>query len=413
MLVTAGLHALCTLTTALPGVLAPVAARDFGLPASQVGVMIALHYLITVPSGLASAALMSRYGAIRVLQMAAVGTGLAALSCAVAGFVAAGTALPESAGWLFVAWLLLTGMVYGTGYGLINPVSANVLFFATPLSLRALAFSLKQTAVPIGFGLAGLVIPALLILMRWQWVAVVLGLMMMTVVLLLAAAPLRMPAPARSSGRLLRFADFVDPVTEILRDRGLRRRALMALAYSSTQTVTVAYLVTFLSLEIKLSLVAAGSILAISQVGGVIGRVLFGVAADLWLKPGLQLGLSGIATGLACLAMVTITPQWPYVAISALCLVFGMVSFAWNGVFHAEIASIAPPQQIGRLTGAMQVFISGGAMGGPAAFSLILAVSGSFSLAFLLLALPTLLVGSISVLAIRPRRAPAAARGLH
>ena len=63
--VTAGLHAVCTMTTAAPGVLAPVAARDFGLPVSQVGVMIALHYFATVPSGLASAALQARYGAVR------------------------------------------------------------------------------------------------------------------------------------------------------------------------------------------------------------------------------------------------------------------------------------------------------------------------------------------------------------
>ncbi|MBM3346577.1 MAG: hypothetical protein FJY55_08810, partial [Betaproteobacteria bacterium] len=55
VLVTAGLHALCTMATALPGVLAPVAARDLGLPAAQVGIMQSLHYFTTIFFGLAAA----------------------------------------------------------------------------------------------------------------------------------------------------------------------------------------------------------------------------------------------------------------------------------------------------------------------------------------------------------------------
>jgi MFS family permease len=122
-------------------------------------------------------------------------------------------------------------------------------------------------------------------------------------------------------------------------------------------------------------------------------RILLGISADLWMKPRIQLAAAGIATAVCCLAMIAITPQWSPAAITALCVLFGTLSFAWNGVFHAETASIAPAGQIGRVTGGMQVFVSAGAMGGPALFSLILALTDSFAVAFFVLALPTLAVG--------------------
>ena len=393
------------MTTAAPGVLAPVAAREFGLPVSQVGVMIVLHYFATVPSGLASAALQARYGAVRVLQMSAIGVAVAILSCALAGFVAIGTDFPVTAGWLFALWLLATGVIYGTGYGLINPVSANVLFHATPVKLRSAAFSIKQTAVPVGFGLAGLFIPLLLTQMRWQWVAVILACILVAAALAMFAARLYVPGVGASGGSLLRWNDFIGPVRDILHDPMMRRRGMMAVAYSGTQTAITAYLVTFLNVEIGMTLVAAGSVMAMAQVGGVTSRILLGVSADLWMKPRIQLAIAGIATAVCCIAMVAITPQWPYAAITALCVLFGTLSFAWNGVFHAETASIAAPGQIGRVTGGMQVFVSAGAMGGPALVSLILALTSSFGVAFVVLALPTLVVG---VMFLSPAREGAA-----
>lgn len=398
------------MTTAAPGVLAPVAAGEFGLPVSQVGVMIALHYFATVPSGLASAALQARYGAVRVLQMSAIGVAMAMLSCALAGFLAIGTDLPATAGWIFAAWLLATGVIYGTGYGLINPVSASVLFHATPVKLRSAAFSIKQTAVPVGFGLAGLCIPLLLTQMRWQWVAVTLAGMLVAATLALFAARLYVPIVAPSPGGLLRWADFSGPVRDVMRDPMMRRRGMMALAYSATQTAVTAYLVTFLNLEIGMTLLAAGSVMAMSQAGGVASRILLGISADVWMKPRIQLAVAGIATAVCCLAMIAITPQWPPAAITTLCVLFGTLSFAWNGVFHAETASIAPPGQIGRVTGGMQVFVSAGAMGGPALFSLILALTASFGTAFFVLALPTLVVGCMFLAPARERIAQGPAR---
>lgn len=406
MLVTAGLHALCTMATALPGVLAPVAARDFGLPAAKVGAIQALHYFTTIFSGLMAAPLLARIGAVRVLQVTLLTTALAALSCGVAGWVAVGMTGAPGAPLLLGLWLLATGIVFGTGYGLVNPVSANVLFVATPPAMRSLVFSIKQTSVPVGFGLAGVAFPFLVLVMPWQWVCIVMAVVL--VIVALAINPVRLAVQEVAQGtaqvtgharrQLLRWSDFSSPLRDVLATRTWRRRALMALSYSATQTAATAYTVSFLNLEIGLSLVAAGSVFAIAQIGGVTGRIGLGAIADRWVKPRLQLGLVGIATAFFSFSMVAITPQWPLAAITVLCAVFGIVSFAWNGVFFAETASIAPSGRIGHYTGGIQVFISLGAMLGPALYAFIVTLSDSYALGFALMAIPSLLVGILYLL---------------
>jgi len=156
--------------------------------------------------------------------------------------------------------------------------------------------------------------------------------------------------------------------------------------------------VSFLNLEIGLSLIAAGSVFAIAQIGGVAGRIGLGAIADLWVMPRLQLGLVGIATAIFSLSMVAITPQWPLIAITVLCALFGIVSIAWNGVFIAETAALAPAGRIGHYTGGVQVFISLGAMLGPGLYALIVTFSDSYALAFALLGIPPLLVGILFLL---------------
>lgn len=394
--VTAGLHAVCTTATALPGVLAPIASRDFGIAPSKVGIMQAMHYLTTVFTGLVAVPLMARWGPVRVLQFTACMTGLAATSCGLAGLAATGgDGLPTM---LIVLWLLATGVLFGTGYGMINTVSSNVLFAATPPSMRSLIFSIKQTAVPVGFGLSGLLFPLLLLWMPWPWVAITMGAILFTIAVAMMRLHLVVQDAAVARRALVRWSDISGPLGDVFADRMWRRRALMAVAYSTTQTAVVAYMVTFLSVEIGLTLAVAGGVYAIAQLGGVAGRIGLGLLADLWVKPELQLGLVGLLTAAACVSMIAITSAWPVAAITVLCVILGVLSFAWNGTFMAMTAASAPEGKIGHFTGGMQVFIGLGAMIGPALFALILSLSASYSLAFLLISLPTIFAAFMMLL---------------
>jgi MFS family permease len=402
--VTTGLHTLCTIASAAPGVFAPVAARDFGLPASQVGIMVALHYLMTLPSGLASAPLQARYGAVRVFQITTGVCALATLCIALAGFAAETTAFAGSASarsLLFAFVLLSLAVLFGLGYGMINPASSQVLFHVSPRELRSLMFSIKQTAVPIGFALAGLIFPLLLLTMRWEWTLVLVAGLLALLTVALPASGIESRAarhPADFSGQLspkplIRWSDFTGPMRYIWRSPLMRQRSLMAVAYTARQSAVTAYMISYLNLELGLSLVLAGGVFAFSQFAGVAGRILFGIAADRTVKPRVQLALIGIATAFCSFCVAAMTPAWPVAAITLLCALLGATSMAWNGVFIAETASLAPAGEISSLTGGMQVFIALGALAGPGLYAAIVTAGGSYSLAYGLLGIPPLLVG--------------------
>src|SRR6266849_1276908 len=61
----------------------------------------------------------------------------------------------------------------GAAQGPINPASAHVLAQRVPREWFGTVFSLKQTGVPIGFALAGLIFPFLLELVGWRGASLV------------------------------------------------------------------------------------------------------------------------------------------------------------------------------------------------------------------------------------------------
>src|SRR3954462_7137054 len=134
------------------GVMMPAVARDLAIDAKLVGVFTALIYGVAAVVALIAAGPIVRLGAVRICQaallMAAIG--LALNSIALVGATVAAV--------LFI----------GAAQGPINPSSAHILAQRVPREYFGMVFSLKQTGVPIGFALAGIVFPALLAWVGWQ-----------------------------------------------------------------------------------------------------------------------------------------------------------------------------------------------------------------------------------------------------
>jgi len=71
---------------------------------------------------------------------------------------------------------LLATAIIGLGYGPLTPASSQVLAAQTQSQAFALLVSVRQTSVPLGGVLAGLVAPQLILRLGWQSSCVVLGL---------------------------------------------------------------------------------------------------------------------------------------------------------------------------------------------------------------------------------------------
>jgi MFS family permease len=358
-------------------VLVPVEATP-RLSAAGLGLYLLFAYTGAVLGSLAAGPLVERYGAIRASQWA--------LLLSAVGLVLAGV---WPGGVMGAAFLL------GLGYGPITPASSHVLNHTTPAHQRNLVFSIKQTGVPVGVALSGFCVPLLATATNWMWTLVILGggcaavaAMAMPVQAQMdaqtASAP--SPAPAQRGGALRHLlARLLEPLAVIWRHRPLRVLAAVSFILSGMQIALAAYLVSYLTASLAMTALLAGSVLALSQMGGVVGRIAWGYVADRFLRPLTMLSLLAMVSASASLVTASLA-MWsappPGLFLMVLMFIFGASASGWNGVYLAEVARQAPAGSVGLATsGTLACTFLGVLLGAPL-FGLVASSSGSFSAAF-------------------------------
>ncbi|MFQ6024473.1 MAG: MFS transporter, partial [Acidiferrobacterales bacterium] len=350
-------------------VVAPEAAPDIGVAATYIGVFTSIVYIFAMLSGTVTGTFMFRYGAVRVCQFT--------MLAAAAGMVAIALASPFTA----VVSAILLGLAYGT----FNPASAHVLNKISTNRSRPIIFSIKQTGVPLGGGLAGLMVPLLTVMFGWQVAASTVGVVALVVMVLVQ--PLRSTFDAdRKPNWSLRSASVIAPLRLVLGDRLLRKFSIAGFAYSGCQVSVGAFFVVYLAHALAMSLVQAGLVFAYVQTGGIFGRILWGIIADRWLSTRMLLVGLGLLIAVCLVATASFTPGWPLAVIMAVGFVLGASSFGWVGIYLSEIAKLAPEGKVGEATGGTQFIYFGGVVVVPPCFGALVNLTGSYTFAFFVIA---------------------------
>ncbi|MCH8097210.1 MAG: MFS transporter [Proteobacteria bacterium] len=348
-------------------IFAVVAAADLGVPARWVGAYIGLIYAGAMFSSVLGGVLVLRFGAVRVSQVC---------------LLLAATSLSLTA----TAWLpavVFSTLVMGIAYGPPTPASSHILARLTPERLMPLVFSIKQTGVPLGGALAGVIVPPLVLTYGWHRASIAVA--ALCVLTAIGLVPLRARLDAdREPGRRL-GANPMAPLRRVLADRSLRRLAYLSFLYSSVQMSFTAYLVTYLVEAVKLDLIVAGMIFATAQMAGVVGRVLWGALTGVAISARNMLVIIGFLSAAGALATASLAPDWPPGAIFAVAVLYGATAIGWNGVYLAEFARLCPPGQAGLLTGGSGFITFGGVMVTPPLFGAWVGFSGSYPSAFIIL----------------------------
>jgi MFS family permease len=354
--------------------MAPRVASAVGISATYVGLYIAVAYAGAMAASLASGAAVARFGPIRVSQAGLLLSG-------------AGLALSSSPSVLAIA---AGALLVGIGYGPVTPASSHLLARTTPAHRMSLVFSVKQTGVPLGAALAGAVVPGLQSVAGWQ--AALLSVAAVCVLCALLAQALRAEFDAdRDPARSLGLGNFLDPVRLVLRHAPLRMLAGCSFVFSIVQLSLTTYLVTYLTDSLAYGLVAAGFMLSISQVGAVVGRVLWGYVSDRWFGARRMLALLAGVMALASIATALLGPEVPTLVVALVLIVFGASAVGWNGVYLAEVARQAPAGMAGMATGGTLAFTFLGVVLGPPTFGAVAGLVGSYHAGFAALAVPLVL----------------------
>ncbi|MDP1839283.1 MAG: MFS transporter [Reyranella sp.] len=361
-------------------VMMPAVAKDLAIDPKLVGIFTAVIYAVAAVMALVAAEPIVRLGAVRVCQaallMAAVGLALNAMA--------------------LVAATVLAVAFIGAAQGPINPASAHVLAQRVPREWFGMVFSIKQTGVPIGFALAGLIFPFLLGWVGWQGASLVAAGAAVLAAFLIE--PLRasldvVAATSRPQTGILRSVRFV------LGHAQLRVLGWSAFVYVVAQHTFTFYLVTYLYEHCGLSIARAGFVLAASQLVGTGVRLLSGGIGD--RVPRMQLlGWTGVLMTVGCVATGLLEADTPFWLITLVIVAYGAVVISWNGTSQAEFAHLAPQGEAAAVTAVQTALAFSGAVFGPPIFALIAAVA-SYRMAFFFVAACVLVAAAWQIAAAR------------
>jgi MFS family permease len=354
-----------SLVAAALAVLLPFVKDEFHLTFAQAGVVVNFSFvggfLTLALAGLAVDALGDRF----VLVTGGILTGLAAWAVALS---------PNF--WMLLAVLVLMGV----GVATVTPAGSVAVRRAFPLRLRGMVMSIRQSGVPFGFFFAALILPSIALARGWRAAMVVAGVISILVALL-ALVFYRSAEPVeRAEGDGRGFANVFN------RDSAIAASGGVFLVAAQMSLLT--YLLSYLVHDRHLPLTTAAAYLAIAQIGGAGGRVLWGVVSDRLLggsrRTALLLAAGTGAVG--ALVLAALPAGAPAAVLLAAILVSATGAVGWNGVQISYLSELARPGTEGRNVGIGLMIQQPGILAGPFLFGLVADVTGSFRLAWIVLA---------------------------
>ncbi|TAJ39557.1 MAG: MFS transporter, partial [Reyranella sp.] len=340
---------------------------DLAVDPALVGVYLAIGSVAGFITTMGCGGFILRYGALRMTQVGMLGLGL-------------GLAV-TTMGWLPL--FALGAFVGGLGQALSTPSSSHLLGRLSPRNLAPLMFSIKQTGVPAGLMLAGVLAPALVVAGGWRLALLVIaGLCLLTVA---ALQPLRARFDTdRNPDQPLSPADIRANVASVLRDPALRTLCVAMFSFVGLQSLFTGFFVLYLVRGLGYDLERAGLVFAIAVAVAVPARIGWGWLASRLVKPATLLAILGIAMAGAAVLTAFIDPAWPTWAATAIAVAFSVTAVSWHGVLLAEVARLSPPGRIGATTGAVLAFGDAGSLVLPLLFSAALSLTGGYASGFLI-----------------------------
>jgi MFS family permease len=360
--------ALSALQLGVP-VLAPAFVSGIGMPPEAVGLIGGFMGFGSVWLFAANNAVTPVFGPLRALIAASV-------------LAVTGAALMLTGVWVAVS---VGAICVGFAYAVTAPAGSQILSAHTPRRLWGTLFSIRQSGVPVGGAIAGLVGAGLAAAVGWRVGLGALAAFPLICGCLLYLAPVRFHAGANGepfrARALFDPANAIRPFRSLLRMRQLLPITLASLGFAMGQGSTFAFLTTYLTDGLGLTLALAGVIYSVMQLSSFAGRVVIGIIADRLGSIRLVLFLLALASSGAAVMLAQFDPGWPKWLLFACAGFAGVCVATWNGLYLAGIAKLVPPDEIGEATACATFFTFIAYMFAPPLFGTIVWFAG-YSVAY-------------------------------
>jgi MFS family permease len=326
---------------------------DLGLSAFVAGLVVASFALGRIVGAYAAGVAADRLGEQRTLLVGGLAT---------AAIVLVASLMPLPA---FVPLMVLAGAAGASA----TPAGGRMVLLAFPRNRHGVALGIRQTGIPVGGLVAAATLPWIAHVTSWRW-----SLAFAACVAALTALPLLSlrgaPPPARVEG----------PQPHVGRDRDLLLLTTWGCLIVTGQYALVAFLALALNQGAGLSLAEGSILVAVANVAGIIGRVLWGLVSDrhrggsrkVYLLTINVLGLIG------ALLLFVVPPTAPLVVIGCIVALAGLALIGYQGLLITMIAEVAGPERVGAATGFAITFIACAIAASPPLYGLVADLAGTY-----------------------------------
>ena len=373
---------------ALP-ILADRIAEDFGISRAWLGLYLFIQNITAIIAAMGCGGFIIRLGAWRVSQICLTLMGTSLL------VIASGQ-----------LWIYPVGAVLLGAGAISTPASSHILARYCPRHLAPVIFSVKQTGVPVGSLIGGLLIPALLgvgfyiatigesVYLDAYGAAFVAALIVYSMAILLQPFRAFFDSDRDPSVRPS-FSGVLETMKIVLSTPRLRDLAFAAFAFGGLQSVYAGFFILYLVDGLEYSEIDAGMIFAIASFTAVIARIAWGWLGSTLVSPRVVMGSIGFLGFVAAVLMGNFDFGWSSGLITAVAILYNISGLSWHGVLLAETARLAPPDKVGGVTGGVLAFTSVAMMTYPAVYGGMLAITDSYGLGFFFAAIPSFVAGFV------------------
>ncbi|MGZ0190305.1 MAG: MFS transporter [Alphaproteobacteria bacterium] len=299
-------------------ILADRLAEEFGISRGWLGFYLALQNVIAIVAAIGCGGFILRFGPVRVSQATLILMGSSLV------IIASGQL------WLYPLGAMLMGAA-----SVSTPASSHILARVCPPRLAPLVFSIKQTGVPVGALIGGLLLPFLLGVVIYSDVFGMtirlghFGAAFITAMIVFSVAVALQPIRAhfdeeRDPTTRITFGDLRVTMKAVLGNPPLRDIAFAAFAFGGLQALFSGFFVLFLIDGLGYSEVEAGSAFAISSFSAIWARILLGWLAGSYVSPRYLLAAIGFVAGVAALIMASFDVSWGLFEITLVAIVFNI-----------------------------------------------------------------------------------------
>ncbi len=352
-----------------PAALGPVLSRALDLSHAQIGLLSSAIWAGMLVTMLPMGIMIDRRGEKMIILV-----GVAMMIAMVGAATQVTTFL----------WLFLLLLVASFGASSSAPGGAKAIAAWFPKSQRGSAMGIRQTGVAVGGLVAALALPP--VAMRYGWAVALQLAVIVTIVTLVCFAFLYKELPPDQKEQRKETKPAGVKLGSILKSRSFLAATAYAFVFMGVQGSSASFLALHLHEELRLSIVAAGAFLAVFQVGGMAGRLGWGVISDRVGRRAPIMILVGAISAASCVAIALAGKGLGMTTVAVLALLIGCSAMGWNGLYLTALAESMPLRNAGTTIGASLTVSFLGMFLVPPLFGLIGDVTGTLRTSWLALA---------------------------